>query len=70
VKKWEKKTAKSPFAVDLVAEGERITEENRIRLAEEEARKREALMQRENAKNEIILKVHTYIQQCTLVWTG
>lgn len=52
-----KKTSKSPFAVDLVAEDERITEENRIRVAEEETRKRDAYMRRENAKNEIVLKV-------------
>ena len=29
---WLKKTASSPFAVDLAAEAERISEENRIRL--------------------------------------
>lgn len=57
LKKWMKKTSKSPFAVDLVAEDERITEENRIRVAEEETRKRDAYMRRENAKNEIVLKV-------------
>ena len=35
---WRKKTSKSPFAVDLVAEDERIQEETRIRSAEEEVR--------------------------------
>lgn len=53
---WRKKTAKSPFAVDLVAEDERIMEENRIRAAEEESRRRKAEERRERAKNEIVLK--------------
>lgn len=39
-KVWRKKTAKSPFAVDLVAEDERIQEETRIRSTEEEVRDR------------------------------
>mmetsp|Transcript_12133 Transcript_12133/g.18322 ORF Transcript_12133/g.18322 Transcript_12133/m.18322 type:complete len:225 (+) Transcript_12133:61-735(+) len=54
--KWKKLTAKSPFAVDLVAEDERIQEENRIRVAEETARKQLAESRREKAKSEIILK--------------
>ena len=36
---WLKKTASSPFAVDLAAESERITEENRIRQLEETKRR-------------------------------
>mmetsp|Transcript_8891 Transcript_8891/g.15111 ORF Transcript_8891/g.15111 Transcript_8891/m.15111 type:complete len:219 (+) Transcript_8891:92-748(+) len=55
-KVWRKKTAKSPFAVDLVAEDERIQEENRIRSAEEENRRRVAEERRERAKNDIVLK--------------
>ena len=58
--KWTKLTARSPFAVDLVAEDERIHEENRIRLAEEEERRRAAMERREKAKNTIVLKVHTH----------
>lgn len=54
---WKKKTSKSPFAVDLVAEDERIQEENRIRMAEEEARRKIAKSRMEKAKSEIILKV-------------
>lgn len=54
--KWTKLTARSPFAVDLVAEDERIHEENRIRMAEEEERRRAALAKREKAKNDIVLK--------------
>lgn len=53
---WKKKTHKSPFAVDLVAEDERIQEENRIRVAEEEARRKIAKSRMEKAKSEIILK--------------
>mmetsp|Transcript_2511 Transcript_2511/g.2472 ORF Transcript_2511/g.2472 Transcript_2511/m.2472 type:complete len:221 (-) Transcript_2511:185-847(-) len=53
---WKKKTSKSPFAVDLVAEDERIQEENRIRNAEEEARRKIAQSRMEKAKSEIILK--------------
>lgn len=55
-KVWRKKTAKSPFAVDLVAEDERIQEETRIRSAEEEHRRRLAEARRESAKNDIVLK--------------
>eukprot|EP00607_Mallomonas_marina_P001447 CAMPEP_0182427000 /NCGR_PEP_ID=MMETSP1167-20130531/13517_1 /TAXON_ID=2988 /ORGANISM="Mallomonas Sp, Strain CCMP3275" /LENGTH=144 /DNA_ID=CAMNT_0024608805 /DNA_START=308 /DNA_END=742 /DNA_ORIENTATION=- len=49
-------TANSPFAVDLVAEDERIQEENRIRLMEEEEKIRRMNAQKEKAKNDIILK--------------
>mmetsp|Transcript_40874 Transcript_40874/g.41750 ORF Transcript_40874/g.41750 Transcript_40874/m.41750 type:complete len:218 (-) Transcript_40874:100-753(-) len=56
LKKWEKMTANSPFAVDLVAEDERIQEENRIRLMEEEEKIRRMNAQKEKAKNDIILK--------------
>jgi len=43
--------------VDLVAEDERIQEENRIRVAEEQEKMRRSLAQKEKVKNEIILKV-------------
>ena len=36
--KWLTKTKTSPFAVDLVAEDERIYEENQIRMREEKER--------------------------------
>ena len=54
--RWLKKTASSPFAVDLAAESERITEETRIRLAEESERKRLLEFRKEKAKNDIILR--------------
>lgn len=54
---WLKRTKTSPFAVDLVAESERIYEENQIRTQEEEERKARINSRREKAKNDIILKV-------------
>ena len=59
--KWKKITSKSPFGVDLVAEDERIQEENRIRLAEEENRRKMAESKRVKAKSEIILKVQCHL---------
>jgi len=56
---WEKRLQKSPFHVDLLAENERIDEENRVRLAQEYSRQREAERRQEEAKNEIILKALT-----------
>lgn len=53
---WLKKTASSPFAVDLAAESERITEENRIRQSEEKKRRETLAGRKEKAKNDIILR--------------
>ena len=50
------KTKTSPFAVDLVAEDERIYEENQIRLREQKETERKVEMRRNKAKNDIILK--------------
>lgn len=57
LEKWKEKTKNSPFAVNLVAEDERITEENRIRQFDEDERRNSILQRKEKAKNEIILKV-------------
>jgi hypothetical protein len=54
--RWKEKTKHSPFAVNLVAEDERITEENRIRHMDEEERRSSIQQRKEKAKNEIILK--------------
>lgn len=54
--RWANKTKNSPFAVNLVAEDERISEENTIRTMEETERKRKMEARKEKAKNEIILK--------------
>ncbi len=59
--KWKKLTAASPFAVDLVAEDERIAEEARVRLEEEEKKRKEFMKRRDQAKNEIVLKVGDYV---------
>ena len=58
---WHQKTKTSPFAIDLVAESERIYEENTIRMKEDEERKLRINARRQKAKNEIVLKVLTSI---------
>jgi hypothetical protein len=54
--KWQNKTKTSPFAVDLVAEDERIHEENQIRMREMQETERKVDDRRTKAKNDIILK--------------
>jgi hypothetical protein len=54
--KWNKRLTNSPFNVDLVAEDERIFEENRIRQEEEQKLRKEVYERKEKAKTEIILK--------------
>ena len=54
--KWQNKTKTSPFAVDLVAEDERIHEENQIRMREMQETQRKVENRRNKAKNDIILK--------------
>lgn len=51
-----KKTASSPFAVDLAAEDERVAEENRIRTDEELSRTRRLNNRKEKAKQDIVLR--------------
>lgn len=55
-RRWKKKTERSPFLVDQLAEHERIDEENKIRLEEEKKRERAVDRRRKKVKNEIILK--------------
>ena len=55
--RWKEKTKNSPFAVNLVAEDERIYEENQIRSSEEKERLKRLEDRRNKAKNDIILKV-------------
>jgi len=54
--RWMQKTKSSPFAVDLVAEDERIYEENQIRTREFEENKKQVQVRRQKIKNQIILK--------------
>jgi hypothetical protein len=56
--RWAEKTKNSPFAINLVAEDERIAEENQIRLKEESERRTLISSRKDKAKNEIILKVN------------
>jgi len=53
---WQAKTMRSPFLVDLLAENERIDEENKVRLEEQSRRQKIFERRREDAKNGIILK--------------
>jgi hypothetical protein len=53
---WRRKMEKSPFLVDLLAENERIDEENKIRIRENMTREKGLNRRKEKVKNEIILK--------------
>ena len=50
------KTSRSPFLVNLLAENERIDEENKVRMSEQVRRERVFEERKEAAKNGIILK--------------
>jgi len=58
-KRWKEKTKHSPFAVNLVAEDERISEENKMRTKEENERRARIEDGKLKAKNEIILRALT-----------
>ena len=62
LERWANKTKNSPFAVNLVAEDERIQEENNIRTKEEQERRKMIDKRKEKAKNEIILKVSAVLR--------
>ena len=53
---WRRKMERSPFMVDLIAENERIDEENRVRIEEETRREHLLRTRKEKIKNEIVLK--------------
>jgi hypothetical protein len=53
---WRRKMERSPFMVDLIAENERIDEENKVRLEEDSRRERMLHRRKEKIKNEIVLK--------------
>ena len=55
-KTWQKKMKTSPFLVDLVAESERVDEENKVRLREQVKRQQILERRKEKVKNEIILQ--------------
>jgi len=56
LQRWIQKTKNSPFAINLVAEDERILEETTIRTTEERERRSLIETRKDRAKNEIILK--------------
>ncbi|RHY41691.1 hypothetical protein DYB30_013356 [Aphanomyces astaci] len=56
IQKWQCKTTKSPFKVNLVADNERLDEENRVRMLEQARRVRELERKTKQVKNDIILK--------------
>jgi len=56
VAQWQQKTRDSPFLVDLVAEDERIGEENRVRISDEQRQSRSLEKRRTSAKREIVIK--------------
>jgi len=59
IDRWQQKTAKSPFHVNLVAETERLDEEHRLRAMENARRAKEFEKRARLAKNEVILKALT-----------
>eukprot|EP00903_Cladosiphon_okamuranus_P010065 g9539.t1 len=59
VQSWEKKTQSSPFLINLLAENERLDEENKVRLKEESRQARLREKRKEEAKNDIILQALT-----------
>lgn len=59
IEKWQQKTSKSPFQVNLVADSERLDEEHRLRVAENARRSRELEKRTRQAKTEVILKALT-----------
>merc|ERR1719247_784514 len=56
IAEWQRKMKRSPFRVDLLAENERIDEENQIRFRVESKREKQLTKQKQRVKNEIILK--------------
>eukprot|EP00741_Cyanophora_paradoxa_P004800 tig00000829_g4657.t1 len=56
VQRWNARLDRSAYKVDLLAETERIEEENRVRLQSQARRARALESRKEQVKNEIILK--------------
>merc|ERR1719203_1516711 len=55
--RWSRKLQRSPFAVDLVAENQRIDEENRVRDHVEQRRQRLLQGQNRDAHNSIFKRI-------------
>jgi DNA repair exonuclease SbcCD nuclease subunit len=59
---WAAKMRRSPFKIDLVAENERLEEELRIRIKQEERRQKQFERQEQKLKNEVFVQA---LQQAT-----
>jgi len=57
--RWGRKLQRSPFAVDLVAENQRIDEENRVRMHVEQRRQRLVARRNREAHNSVFKKATT-----------
>uniref|UniRef100_A0A7S1KTC3 Uncharacterized protein n=1 Tax=Percolomonas cosmopolitus TaxID=63605 RepID=A0A7S1KTC3_9EUKA len=63
VRKWKKKLKKSPFAVDLLADSERVEEENRIRRIMAKKKKRMETKRLEQLKQNLLMNALLEEQQ-------
>ena len=60
-RRWLAKTKNSPYAINLVAEDERVQEEQKARTNDQKAEFIDSDDRREKAKNDIILRVRVVI---------
>ena len=60
-RRWLAKTNNSPYAINLVAEDERVQEEQKARTNDQKAEFIDSDDRREKAKNDIILRVRVVI---------
>merc|ERR1719221_1915281 len=61
--RWSRKLQRSPFAVDLVAENQRIDEENRVRDHVEQRRQRLMCRRNREAHNAIFKRAVTEVDE-------
>lgn len=59
--RWQEKTKNSPYAINLLAENERIMEETRIRANDFKAEITDVDDRTEKAKNDIIIRVSAFL---------
>ena len=59
--RWQEKTKNSPYAINLLAENERIMEETRIRANDFKAEITDVDNRTEKAKNDIIIRVSKFL---------
>ena len=66
--RWQEKTKNSPYAIDLLAENERIMEETRIRENDFKAEITDVDDRTERAKNDIIIRVSEFLAVKQMSW--